>query len=163
MEELQEKSCCFIGHRKIEQSVQLERYVKDLVENLITKEKVQKFYFGSKSEFNSMCYDIVSELKLKYEYIKRVYCRSSFEYISDSYKEFLLSNYEETYFPEKCHKAGKLAYIKRNEEMINKSVICVFYCNQNCKIEKIKSGTIIAYEYAKRKNKVIINVCEKLH
>ena len=41
--------------------------------------------------------------------------------------------------------------------------ICVYYCNQNCKIEKIKSGTIIAYEYAKRKNKVIINVCEKLH
>ena len=58
--------CCFIGHRKIERTKELEDRVFNLVEDLIQNSNVDTFLFGSRSEFNDLCYEIVSFLKEKY-------------------------------------------------------------------------------------------------
>lgn len=112
---------------------------------------------------------MVSDCKEKYPHIKRVYVRAEYADIDDSYKKYLLKNYEDTYFPEKVRNTGCAAYLKRNYEMINKSVVCVCYYDENYLPKRRKnakkdlfgyqprSGTRLAYEYAVKKQIKIIN------
>lgn len=146
-------TCCFIGHRKIERTQELEKKVYKVVEDLVVNQKIDTFLFGSRSEFNDLCYDVVTKLKEKYPSIWRIYVRGEYPYINDDYKKYLLQYYEDSYYPEMVLGAGKLAYIKRNYEMITKSRICVFYY-----INDINKGTKIAFQFAEKKKKNIINI-----
>ncbi len=65
-------SCSFFGHRKIETTDTLKQKLTYCIESLIIKHNMQNFLFGSKSEFNDLCYTIVSHLKEKYPTIKRI-------------------------------------------------------------------------------------------
>ena len=170
MEDLKLHSCCFFGHRKINKTPELiERLTKE-IEVLISEKDVVTFYFGSKSEFDDLCHKVVTELKKKYPEIKRIYVRSAFQHIPDWYEDSLLQHYEDTYFPEHMEKAGRASYVERNQEMINKSDFCVIYYDENYLPPRRKnsrreltdyqpkSGTAVAYEYAMKKNRFIINV-----
>ena len=44
-----EKTCCFFGHRKINETEELKNRLYEIIENLIVNEKVDTFLFGSKS------------------------------------------------------------------------------------------------------------------
>lgn len=163
-------SCCFFGHRKINETPELIERLTSEIEVLITEKEVDTFYFGSKSEFDDLCHKVATELKEKYPHIKRVYVRSAFQHIPDWYEDSLLNHYEETYFPEHMGKAGKASYVERNQEMINKSDLCVVYYDENYAPPRRrnsrwdltdyqpKSGTKVAYDYAVRKKKEIVNV-----
>ena len=92
-------------------------------------------------------------------YLKRIYVRSAFQNIDKSYEEYLAKYYEETYYPKKIENAGKYSYVERNYEMIDNSTYCVFYYNEKYVLSlKRNSGTKIAYDYATKKNKRIINL-----
>lgn len=165
-----EHCCCFFGHRKIEETSELRNKVYTVIEELIKDYEVHTFFFGSKSEFDDMCFDIVTDLKEKYSHIQRVYVRSAFADIDESYTNYLLEMYEGTYFPEKIRKSGKASYVERNQEMINKSKYCIVYYDENylpprrrnsCRDltdYQPKSGTKLAYDYAVKKELTIINV-----
>ena len=162
---------CFIGHRIIVNEKQLLTRIKNTILQLI-KNGVDTFLFGNKSEFDDICLEVVSKFKEQYPNIKRIYVRSSYPVIDESYKEYLLKSYEETIFPKEVENAGRCAYIKRNQKMIDACEICVFYFNPEyippAKIHtkyssmlsshERKSGTAIAFKYAKQKNKQIINL-----
>ena len=160
-------TCCFIGHRKIEYSKELENNVFQVVENLIVNNNIDTFLFGSRSEFNSLCYKVVSSLKQIYPHIRRIYVRGEYQYISDDFKkDYFLNGFEDTFLPKQCKIASKASYLQRNKVMIDFSNFCVFYYNKNyklpCKLTIISfnnsnSGTKLAYLYAKNKNKKIIN------
>ena len=120
------------------------------------EENINILLFGSKSQFNSLCYEIVCKAKEKYSTIKRVYVRAEYPEIDKSYKNYLLEKYESTFFPENIFKSGKAVYIKRNYYMIDKSDICVFYYNKENLPNNRKSGTKIALDYAIKKNKKVI-------
>ena len=164
------KKCCFVGHRKIEITDELGKRVCDYIENLIVNENVKVFLFGSRSQFDDLCYDIVSNLKERYSDIKRVYIRSQYELIDESYEKYLLGFYEETYFPERCKGAGKISHVVRNQAMIDDSDICLFYYDENYTppqrkwsrrdlfAYQPKSGTALAYKYARQKKKTIYNI-----
>ena len=136
----QNYTCCFFGHRKIIKTQELIQRLTNRIEALITEKTVNTFYFGSKSE--------------------------------DDYKNYLLESYEETYFPEKMRTAGKASYVERNQEMVNKSDFCVVYYDESYLPPRRKnskrdiadyqpeSGTKMAYCYAVKKKKKIINVFE---
>ena len=68
-----EKTCCFFGHRKIDETEELKNNLYEIIENLIVNEKVDTFLFGSKSQFDDLCHKIVTDLKEKYPHIKRIY------------------------------------------------------------------------------------------
>ena len=95
-----ENTCCFIGHRTINETEDLKSKLNEIIEKLIVDENVDTFLFGSKSRFNSLCLELVTELKEKYPHIKRVYVRAEYLYISERCKNYLLKNYEDTYYPE---------------------------------------------------------------
>ncbi len=155
---MQETTCCFFGHRTINETEDLKFKLLKITEKLIVEEKVDTFLFGSKSRFNDLCLEVVTQLKEKHPNIKRIYVRAEYHYINNNYKNYLLNFYEDTYFPEKIINAGKAVYIERNCEMIDKSRFCVVYYN-NAPTEH-KSGTKIALDYAVKQEKVIFNIAE---
>ena len=124
------KSCCFIGHRTVKEKDEIEKRLIKLVTTLI-EEGVDTFYFGSRSRFDDLAWKVVSELKKEYQQIKRIYVRSAYAYIDDSYKNYLLESYEDTYMPDGIEDAGMASYVERNQEMIKVSDICVFYYDEN--------------------------------
>ena len=170
MEYDKNKTCCFIGHRKINETNRLKSDLKSAITDLIENKDVCNFLFGSKSDFNSLCREIVTELKTQYPKIRRIYVRAEFPYINDDYLSYLLESYEDTYYPEHINNSGRAAYVERNYEMIQKSDYCICYYDEsyipprrrNSRHDltdyQPKSGTKIAYEYAVKKCQQVINV-----
>ncbi len=152
------KICCFFGHRKINETEELKSKLIKIIERLIVEKSVDTFLFGSKSRFNSLCLELITEIKEKYPHIKRVYVRAEYPYISEDYKSYLLENYEDTYYPDKILNSGKASYVERNYEIIDKSYYCIIYYDKLELPTNHKSGTQIALDYAIRKRKNIINV-----
>ena len=150
-------TCCFFGHRNINETEELKSKLIEIIEKLIVDEKVDKFLFGSKSRFNSLCLELVTEIKEKYPHIKRIYVRAEYSDINEHYKNYLLESYEDTYYPEYIIGSGRAAYVERNYEMIDKSKFCIVYYDEPNAPTTRKSGTKIALDYAiKRKKEVII-------
>lgn len=140
--------------------------------------------FGSRSEFDTLCHQIVTDLKEIYPDIKRIAytCKSEscvleserkhteklYSYIEK--REVHLLGVEEEIEHNSKYIAGKASYIERNQAMINNSDYCIFYYDEcyNPPMRKYSkkrytyyqpnSGTKIAYNYAIRKKKIIINV-----
>ena len=155
---MKEKTCCFFGHRTINETEELKLKLHEIIEKLIVEKKVNTFLFGSKSRFNSLCRETVTEIKEKYPYIKRVYIRAEYPYISEHYKNYLLESYEDTYYPEKIINSGRVAYVERNYEMIDNSHYCIVYYNESNASATRKSGTKIALDYAIKQSKKIFRV-----
>ena len=153
---MKENTCCFFGHRTINETDELRTKITEAVEGLITDENVDTFLFGSKSEFDSLCLELVTALKEKYPHVKRIYVRAEYPFISDDYRFRLLRYYDETYYPEKLHGAGHAAYVERNYEMINNSKYCIVYYDEQKAPAISKSGTKIALAYADRKGRKVI-------
>lgn len=157
----------FIGHRKIQNSELLTEQIKQTVLNLIDEKQVDTFLFGSRSAFDDLCLETVTEIKKLRPHIKRIYVRAAYPYIDSAYEAYLLKFYDATYIPDKIENAGKAAYVERNEYMIDKADVCIFYYNesyvpQSKATEMLPhssvSGTKIAFEYARTQGKKVINL-----
>ena len=153
-----ENTCCFIGHRTINETEELKSKLYETIEKLIVENSIDTFLFGSRSRFNDLCHEIVTQIKEKYPHIKRIYVRAEYQNIDETYKAYLLENYEDTYYPEQIIGAGKVAYVERNYEMINKSRFCIFYYDEQNAPTIRKSGTKIAFDYAVKQKKEIIRI-----
>ena len=165
---------CFIGHRKITKTENLIKSLNETIEKLITNDNASVFLFGSRSDFNDLCYEAVTTLKEKYPHIKRVFVRAEYPHISEDYRNYLLESYEDTYYSDKLLNAGRSVYVERNYDMIDKCAVCVFYYDENYLPNRRmrskkdlfdyqpKSGTGLAYNYAVQKKKQIINLFEKI-
>ena len=168
----EEQYCCFWGHRRINESENLKSAMCNIVSDLIENKGINTFLFGSRSQFNSLCYEIVSYLKELYPHIKRIYVRAEYANINEDYRKYLLEKYEDTYYPEKIRNSGRAVYVERNRYMIDRCSVCVVYYKNDysplmCKRGKtdmernrFKSGTKIAYDYALKKGRIIINIAE---
>lgn len=178
------KVCSFFGHRKIEITEELKQKVKEIIEDLIVNHNVLTFLFGSRSNFDYLCHLVVTELKEKYPNIKRIAytCRSEAcvleserqrweEIYSHLKKEKVtLLGVEEEFEHRTKYTSGKASYVERNQAMINDSDYCIFYYDENYQppsrkyskrsisYYQPKSGTSLAYAYAKQKKKIIYNV-----
>ena len=181
---MEQKVCCFIGHRNITVTKKLEETVYGVVEQLIVCCGVGVFLFGSKSQFDDLCRYVVSSLKEKYPYLKRVaYTARSEGCVLECEREqkeqrlshffnqsIRLTGVEEEFEHNSKYTAGKAGYIERNQAMIDASDYCVFYYDLEYKPKKRKvskkaidyyqpkSGTALAYAYAEKKKKNIINI-----
>jgi len=180
------KTCSFFGHRKIELTEKLKQKVKEVVEELIVNHNVLTFLFGSRSNFDDLCFEIVCELKEQYPNIKRICytCKSEGCYLENERqkweeyysriekREVHMICFDEEYEHKTKYTAGKASYVERNQAMINDSDYCIFYYDENykppfrkyskrCVCEyQPKSGTALAYAYAKQKKKILINLGE---
>ncbi len=183
---MQEVKCSIIGHRKIEESNKVTLLTKRKIFMFITNYNVNTFLFGSRSDFNSICYEIITNIKKTYPNIKRICYSCKNEYVICSekektqlesmlrkviHKETSLMIFEEEFEFKSKYTAGKTSYIARNKAMIDDSDYCLFYFDENYKpptyryanaTKQTNSGTKIAYNYARQKNKKIVNICDLL-
>ena len=163
-----EHSVCFIGHRKINNTTELRERLQNILQELINN-GTTNYIFGDHSAFDSLCYKLVTKLKEKYPAIKRINFRKDYEDIDDYTMQFLIKGYEESICPKGVGSAGRASYVERNQAMIRESDVCVFYYDENyrharrrttrhdiCDYQP-KSGTALAFQYAKTKKKTIIN------
>lgn len=162
-------TCCFIGHRKIRKTSELIAEVQRTVKELIDK-GATVFLFGDHSEFDTLCYEAVTELKKIYPHICRIHYRTAYQEIDESVKKYFIAGYEDSICPKGVASSGKAAYVERNQAMIRDSDICVFYYDEKYQPARRKqykkaltdyqpkSGTQIAYDYAEKENKAIINL-----
>ena len=163
-----ENSVCFIGHRKIEDTPELRERLQIILQELINN-GTTNFIFGDHSAFDSLCYELVTELKEKYPVIKRINFRKDYEDTDDYTMQFLIKGYEESICPKGVGSAGRASYVERNQAMICESDVCIFYYDENYQPSRRKnsrrdlcdyqpkSGTALAYTYAESKKKRIIN------
>ncbi|MBO5224514.1 MAG: hypothetical protein J6C23_08400 [Clostridia bacterium] len=162
------KSCAIIGHRNIEVTEELKERIYSAVYDLIQNKGVKNFLFGSRSEFNSLCYEIVLDVKQRFDICMCVYTCKHEAFVSFAEEQEMIWIYEhmsingkvlafdkEVEFDGK-HVAGKSSYVQRNYAMINDSDYCLFYYNPNGKTAN--SGTRQAYTYAQMHSKTIINL-----
>jgi len=154
----------FIGHRKINETPELKKQLIELIERLILEKSATTFLFGSRSAFDDLCYKAVTKLKARYPQIRRVYVRSEYENLDKMYIDLILSDYEEKEFPKRVRNAGYRSYIQRNRAMIDRCDLAIMYYNENIPPYinrnrlQTNSGTKLAFEYAKKQNKPIINL-----
>ena len=159
---MEEKACCFFGHKSMSVTEKLREKLYLEIEDLIINNGVNTFLFCGKGCFDRLCLETVTELKEKYPHLKRIYVRAEYPYIYDQYEKSLLKIYDETYYPEKIIGAGKTVYVERNIEMIKRSRYCIVYYSEEEAPKNRKSGTKIAIEYANRYGIEIISVGDKL-
>ncbi len=179
---------CFVGHRKVANAEQIKDKLLHTISTLI-KNGADTFIFGSKSDFNTLCWEVVTELQQQYPHIERIIYNASHEtaFISKEERknferlfsqivrhEVHYTDYEKSVRSNKSLNANKNTYIMRNQDIIDNSDICVFYYNKAYLPPKRrasnkflpdyqpKSGTAIAYAYATQKKKTILNTFEDI-
>lgn len=62
---------CFIGHRTVADAKQVKSKLQDTISMLIEKE-ADTFLFGSRSDFDVLCWEVVTEIKEQNSHIKRI-------------------------------------------------------------------------------------------
>ena len=180
---MKETRVCFIGHRTISVTDELKETIKNAIADLIIKENATFFLFGSRSQFDDLCHDIVSEFQKQYPNIVRISytCKSEAAIMKEDkireekiwsellHKKVKIKDYDAEYEHPTKYSAGRGSYVERNQALIDDSDICVFYYDANYLPPRKKtspkdigdyqpkSGTKIAYEYAIKKKKRIIN------
>ena len=149
----------FVGHRKVENKKETVGRIYEALSDLIENEDADTFLFGSRSEFDRLCFRVVTEMKKIYPNIRRVYVRAEWDY--DDMK-YLLENCEETFYPDKVRGAGAKVYVVRNQILIDMCDVLVAYCDPNYHPPtNTKSGTQMAVSYARKKKKRVINLFEE--
>ena len=91
---MNKKTCSFIGHRKIELTDKLKQKLKVVIEDLIVNQNVLTFLFGSRSEFNTLCHNIVTELK---DLLKTISKNEAFKILKEKHnltKSYIYNLYE---------------------------------------------------------------------
>lgn len=165
------QTVCFIGHRKIPVSPALTANLTQVITDLVTH-GADTFLFGSRSQFNDLCWTIVTQLKKQFPAIKRVGYHTPHETVLPSRAAAIrlaqLVHQPDRHYPYYDAAVAsphgyKQTYIARNQSMIDHSDLCVCYYDPAYRPprrhrQQAQSGTALAYAYAKRQGKVIINV-----
>lgn len=149
------KICSCFGHHKIEITEKLKDSLYNIIENLILNENVRIFLFGGFGLFDDLCHQVVTKLKEKYPYLKRIYVLENEKWIDEYRRPKYLSNddYEEfVYYSPRFEGFYKRIYF-RNLEIIDRSDFILFYIRNT-----EKSGAYKAYKYAVKCKKNIINL-----
>lgn len=173
---------CFIGHRKITASRALTTRLTQVIVDLIAH-GADTFLFGSRSQFDRLCWGIVTKLKSQFPAIKSVRYHTPHETalaspaaaqrLAKITRHLGVAKTRYPYYDMVVASAQpyRQTYIIRNQIMIDASDVCVYYYDQTYQPPRRPtgkhtfrdyqphSGTALAYQYAKRRHKRIINVC----
>lgn len=148
-----------IGHRNLKGKGIVELRFLNVVQNKFPTDEELQFNFGSNSEFDTLIWKIVSKAQEDGENVTLVNfaCGSEKPLLKDNKKE-AQRWFDQVVFPENAKNCGRRVYIERNKALIDASDVMLFYFDENYSPAFSNSGTRIAYEYAKSKNKKIINL-----
>lgn len=139
--------CTFFGHRDVDAKIYDE--IKEKIETLIINNQVNEFLIGSNGGFDSICKRAVLELKDKYNDIKLILVLA---YMPNE-KTVIDNDFDSSIYPEGLELVPqRFAIVHRNRWMVNQSDYVI------CSVNRSYGGAYTALNYAKTKDKKIINI-----
>lgn len=147
----------FTGHAFVSSYAAVKEKVKQQLRAYVDGARAITFYLGGYGSFDEICAAVCRELKQEYEGIELVYVTP---YISLSEQDKIRRMTEQklidaSVYPPIEGVPPRLAILKRNEWMIQNADLVIAY------IDHEYGGAYKAYQYAKHKNKKIINICDE--
>ena len=149
---------CFFGHREIDNPLEVEEQLYDLVLHLLESKEYVEFLVGRNGEFDQLVSSTVRRVKRNFRddnsalVLVLPYLTAEYENNHQSFHEY----YDEI---EICQDAAeghyKAAIQVRNREMVDRSDLVV------CYIEHNSGGAFRTVQYAKKKNKEIVNLSDQ--
>ena len=133
----------FFGHREVADELQVRLWLEITVHTLIL-EGANIFYFGGYGRFDRLAADVVWKAKAQQPHI------NSFLVIPYLNRSYDAAHYDGTIYPPLEQVPQRLAIVKRNEYMVNRSDIVVAYVLYSF------GGAAQVLHYAKRRKKRII-------
>ncbi len=147
--------CCFCGHGSIEYSVAVQNLLIDNIRQLISQ-GVDTFYCGYYGNFDKLCSDAVNSLKIEFPNITLFAITPYPDDVLTKHNTFMALSSDEVYYPfDGMNVHPRFAIPKRNQWMVENSTYILAYVNPNS-----KGGAYTTLEFAKRKNKTIINLAD---
>ena len=146
-----------IGYYKINKTQKLVDKLTEVLVDLIEKEGADTFLFGGRSQFDRLCYNVVTELIYKYQHIQRLFANSVYPKVYDDEYKKLLTYYEDTFYPSKD--CGGLIDIEQNEVMVDLCDVALVYITSYSKRSKNATAEIVT-DYAQKKGKRVINIVQ---
>ena len=145
----------FCGHSNCLFSDEEKEELKQLLIKEIRKNPTSKFYLGGYGDFDSLCLRTLRELKKEFQDIELIFITP---YIDKNYSklEFAKYHYDDVIFPPLESVPRKFAILKRNEWMVDSADLVIAYVKYSW------GGAAKTLEYAKRKNKPIINLATNI-
>lgn len=153
------KICSVFGHREVKEVDLLKKSLHFLFYDIINNLGIEEVWFGGLGEFDELCWQVVTDLKNKYNLkIERVLCLWDERHLRVSKRPNWLKNGDY----ERLEYLSFFDYWKnriffRNRAMIDCSDFLVFYVGN----DKEKSGARTALQYAKKCKKNYINIYSK--
>lgn len=144
------KICCAFGHREVLHDIRdkLHLLVKGAIE-----QGCRIFYTGDMGDFDRMFSYAVNRLKKLHPDVKLICVKPYFTNGINTKGEYYSDVYDDVIIPDELSfHHYKTAIKKRNEWMVNKSDIVLFY------LRKDHGGAFTAYKYAQKHNKTLIKI-----
>ena len=148
----EEKICSFFGHRDVEITDELFAKTTAEIEKSVNF-GCRIFYFGGFSDFDALCYKIVTQIKERKPNIKRVFCVPQEKYLRKNAPYFKREDYDEIIYLEPSFEGWYKSIYFRNCAMIDQSDVVIFYVE-----ERKSSGAYKALKYALKTQKHITNL-----
>lgn len=144
-----EKTCSCFGHSHVDMTDELKARTRIEIDRAV-EDGVRIFLFGGRSDFDDLCYDLVTEKRnadpqLK---IKRVFCFALENQLRKPPRWFILKEYEALECPTKHFDYWYTAIYYRNLAMIDQSDLILFWVKR-----RENSGAYKTYQYAVKKRK----------
>lgn len=146
---------CFFGHRQVDDFQSVDQAVENLIEDLLKTHEYVEFLIGREGEFDQIVCSAVLRCKKRMDS-----ANCSLTWVMP-YLKAKYSNNQESYnnyydFVEVCeqsaHAHPKAAIQLRNQAMVDRSDLCVFY------VSKRMGGAYQTLRYAERTGANMINL-----
>ena len=143
----------FCGHSQVIFTSEEKSVLRNILVDEINKNPTCKFYLGGYGDFDSLCLRTLRELKKEFQDIELIFITP---YIDKNYSklEFAKYHYDDVIFPPLECVPRKFAILKRNKWMVEEADLVIAYVKYSW------GGAAKTLEYAKRKNKTIINLAD---
>ena len=149
----------FFGHRRIYNSYKIEERLETIIKELLSQKEYVEFLVGRNGDFDFIVSSAISRIRKEYyehnsslvlilPYMIAEY-RDNIKTFSEYYDEIEISL-------EASNAHYKSAIRIRNKEMVDRSDLVI------CYVENSRGGAYNALCYAKKKNKVVINLFDFL-
>lgn len=148
------KTCSCFGHSVVDITDELIERTRTEIDRAI-RDGVRIFLFGGRSDFDDLCYDLVTEKKNADPKlnIERVFCFALEKQLAKPPVWFVQKEYEALECPTKHFDYWYTAIYFRNLAMVDRSDLALFYAEQ-----RKNSGAYKTYLYAVKKHKRIVNL-----
>ena len=150
-------SVAFFGHRYIDNIIKVERLLEEQIRTLLDEKEYMDFLVGRNGDFDQCASSSVRRIRKNYRddnsALVLVLPYPTAEYLNNK------NHFHEYYTDVEISHAASVAYPKsaiqiRNREMVDRADLII------CYIKHAKGGAWQAVQYAKKKEKAVINLYE---